>query len=129
MTRPPASIIEHVNNPRNAGELPDADAVGRASLSGSAPRCEFFIRIDGDRVSEARFQAFGCGYSIASCSMLTELVTGESIEQCTCLTPGDVEQALGGLPSNKRFCCEIAIAALKDALRQVDQADHFPSGH
>jgi NifU-like protein involved in Fe-S cluster formation len=92
------------------------DAVGHASLDGRAPRVTVHLRIRDEIVEQLMFQAFGCGVTIASCSVLTELATGRRIAECAAITPAQVIAALSGMPDDKRFCADLAIQALRDAL-------------
>jgi NifU-like protein involved in Fe-S cluster formation len=119
MSRPSASVLDHFDSPRNAGEMEAADAVGRASLDGNAPRVTIYIKRDGDRVVKSTFQAFGCGFTIACCSALTELVTGKTLNECLGVTPKNLSLALGGLPAEKEFCADLAITALRDAVNRL----------
>ncbi|MCE9556686.1 MAG: iron-sulfur cluster assembly scaffold protein [Planctomycetes bacterium] len=116
MSRPSASILEHLHAPRNAGILVNFQVIGRADLEGRAPRIAIYLEIAGDLVQRASFQAFGCGYSIACCSVLTELVSGRSLVNCREISALDVESVLGGLPSEKQFCAELAVAAFHNGL-------------
>jgi NifU-like protein involved in Fe-S cluster formation len=99
--------------------MPAPDAVGEADLRGRAPRFTIYLKANGDRVTQARFQTFGCGYSIAACSALTEMVTGKTISECQAITPDQVVAALDGMPEEKRFCADLAVAALRDALEKL----------
>jgi NifU-like protein involved in Fe-S cluster formation len=95
------------------------DAVGEADLRGHAPRFTIYLQASGGRVTQARFQTFGCGYSIAACSALTELITGKTISECQAITADQVVTALDGMPEEKRFCADLAVAALRDALQKL----------
>jgi NifU-like protein involved in Fe-S cluster formation len=109
--------MDHFNAPRNAGQLADADAVGRADLNGNAPRITFFLTVREERVAGASFLAFGCGATIACCSMLTEMIKARSLADCATIRPSELVDALDGLPSGKVFCADLAIAALTNALK------------
>jgi NifU-like protein involved in Fe-S cluster formation len=109
-------LLDHARSPRNAGRMHEPDRIGEASLDGSAPRVTIQLRIVGDHVVEARFLAFGCGVTIAACSMLTEMIRGRHVHDLQRLEPGDVIDALDGMPSDKAFCADLAVAALRDAL-------------
>lgn len=111
-------VMEHFQDPQNAGVLSDADAVGKASVGGHAPYMTLFLRIDEGQVQAARFKSFGCGYSIAAGSMLTVLITGRTLAACQALTTQELERALGGLPQHKRFCAQLAINAMHNGLEQ-----------
>lgn len=109
-------VIDHYENPRNPGTLPDADGVGQA---GDGRNGDLLIRISlrsaGGVVEEARFRAFGCSASIASASVATELLAGRSLEAAEQLAPEEIEAALGGLPDHKRHCARYAAEAARAA--------------
>ena len=120
MTAPYSSTLwDHFNAPRNAGEMRAPDAIGRASINGRAPHFTVYLKATDRKVTRATFQTFGCGYSIAACSALTELVTGKTISECRGITADHVVTALDGMPEEKRFCADLAIAALRDALEKL----------
>lgn len=108
--------MEHLTSPSNAGRLETPDFVGKSSLNGRAPRMELYIQVDHGTVSRATFQTFGCGFSIACCSVLTEMMLGQTISQCLTMNPDHIDEALGGLPPNKKFCADMAIQAMRDGL-------------
>jgi NifU-like protein involved in Fe-S cluster formation len=116
-----AKLSDHFNSPRNGGALENADAVGHGSLDGSAPYTTIFLRIEDSTIRQAGFQTFGCGVSIACASVLTELVTGQTLDSGRRITAQDVIDALDGVPEEKQFCAGLAVAALRDALRQCEE--------
>ena len=116
-----STLWEHFNSPRNPGEMKSPDAVGRASINGRTPHFTIYLKVADGRVEKATFQTFGCGYSIAACSALTELVTGKVVAECRQLTARQVIQALDGMPAEKQFCAQLAIDALRDALGQLQE--------
>src|SRR4051812_16854722 len=77
-----STVLDHALSPRNGGAMEAPDAVGKSSLAGRPPYVTIFLRIAGQNVAKAQFQTFGCGYSIACCSVLTELAAGRSISDC-----------------------------------------------
>ena len=117
MSRFSATLREHARYPSNQGRLADADAIGQASVNGQPPYITIYLKFKDDRVSQARFEAHGCGVTTAACSVLTELVTDLSQDQCLALTSADVERALEGLPPDKAHCGKVAVLALHDALK------------
>ena len=114
------TLWDHFNSPRNAGRIPAPDAVGNASLGGRAPHFTIYVNLDGGRVTKACFQTTGCGYAIAACSALTELVAGKTIAECQAISVPHLVKALDGMPEHKRFCARLAIDALRDALGKSD---------
>jgi nitrogen fixation NifU-like protein len=112
----PAAVLDHFQNPRNAGTLPDADLIGEAGNPACGDRMRLYLKLEGNRVSAARFQTFGCSVAIAASSMLTELVIGRDLEALARLRNSEIVAALGGLPEHKAACSILAEAALHDAL-------------
>ena len=119
MSRPSMTVLDHANSPRNAGEMASPDAIGRASLDGNAPRMTIYLKIHGDHIERAMFQTFGCGYSIAACSMLAELVAGMPLSGALKVSAEDLLEKLTDVPSEKEFCAGLAVEALHDAVARV----------
>jgi NifU-like protein involved in Fe-S cluster formation len=109
-------ILDHLENPRNAGALADATAHGEAANPVCGDVLHLYLRIEQDRIAAAGFEVQGCPPSIAAGSVLTELIAGLTPEQARALTPRDVAAALGALPRNKEHCAVLAIDALRAAL-------------
>lgn len=109
-------VMEHFTNPRNVGEIKDADGVGEVGN----PRCgdimKMYIDIEGDIIKDVKFKTFGCGSAIASSSMVTELIKGKSIKEAMEISNQDVANELGGLPPVKMHCSVLAEQAIKSAL-------------
>lgn len=123
MSKPSSTIADHLDSPRNVGVMDDPHAVGTASLDGRAPRMTIYLRATDGSVTAASFQTFGCGYSIAACSRLTELVTGSTVGECLSLTHKALIEDLGGMPAEKEFCAELAVRALHDAILKLSPQD------
>lgn len=112
------TLMEHFGSPRNNGPMPDADRMGRAGTPGRGPFLILYLKLDGPRVSAARYQSHGgCGATVAAGSVLTELVTDRPVDDCLKLTPDDLIDALDGVPPTKLHAPALAIAALRDALK------------
>jgi nitrogen fixation NifU-like protein len=109
-------LMNHFLSPRNAGPMQDPDRIGLVGIPGQGPFMVVCLRLDGDRVTEARFQTHGCGATIAAGSMLTELVAHRSVRECLALTAEHLTAALGGVPPDKVHCPALAVAALRAAL-------------
>ena len=111
------TLMEHFSSPRNAGRLDNADRTGQAGTVGSGPFFILYLRIERDTIREAKFQTHGCGLTIASGSMLTELIVNRPLAECRGLTVERLIEALDGVPPHKRHGPALAIGALQDALR------------
>ncbi|MFN7947859.1 MAG: iron-sulfur cluster assembly scaffold protein [Blastocatellia bacterium] len=117
-----ATVLDHLENPRNAGELADASARGEASNPVCGDLLHLYLKVDGGRISRAAFQVKGCPPSIAAGSVLTEMIGGLTPDEARALTPGDVTRALESLPRHKEHCSILAIDALRAALAQLQQS-------
>ena len=103
-------------NPRNVGELENADGVGEVGNAQCGDIMKIYLKIDDDMVTDAKFKTFGCGSAIASSSMATELIIGKSIDEVMSMTNKAVVEALDGLPPVKIHCSVLAEQAIKSAL-------------
>ena len=120
MSRFSDTLMEHFLSPTNRGAMERAHLVGKVSLDDYPPFLTLYLRIDGNRVVDATFEAEGCGVTIACGSVLTELVRGRSLAECGQITVREIAAALDGLPSGKEYCAEVAIRALRDAIRPAE---------
>ena len=109
-------VMDHFMNPRNVGEIDDADGVGTVGNPACGDIMQMFIKIEDDKIIDAKFKTFGCGAAIASSSMATELIKGKKIAEAVKVTNDEVSTALGGLPPVKRHCSVLAEEALHSAL-------------
>lgn len=109
-------VLDHAENPRNQGVLEDANARGYQMNPVCGDVLSLMLRIQEGRVAEARFMTEGCTASLATSSILTELVTGMTLEEADELTHEDIDEAVGGLPSSKLHSAALVIGALKQAL-------------
>jgi nitrogen fixation protein NifU and related proteins len=109
-------VMDHFRNPRNVGEIENADGVGQVGNAACGDIMELHIRVQGDVITEARFRTFGCGAAIATSSMVTEMVTGKTLEEALQISNRAVAEALGGLPPAKMHCSVLAEEALAAAI-------------
>jgi nitrogen fixation NifU-like protein len=111
-------VMDHFRNPRNVGTLEGDDvAVGKVGNPTCGDIMEFFIRVQDDKIVDAKFRTFGCGSAIATSSMTTELVIGMSLDDALKVTRADVAEGLDGLPPIKMHCSNLAADALHDAIK------------
>ena len=110
------TVMDHFMNPRNMGDLKDADGVGEVGAAACGDIMKISLRIKDGRIEDARFKTFGCGSAIASSSMATELIKGRTIAEALTFSNEEVVHALGGLPPVKIHCSVLAEEALKAAL-------------
>ena len=110
------TAIDHAMNPRNIGDMEDAD--GFAKVTGPCgDTMEIWLRVRNDAIADANFMTDGCGTSIASGSMVTELAKGKSVSEVRKVSQQDVLSALGGLPEESEHCALLAANTLKEAIR------------
>ena len=109
-------VMDHFSNPRNVGELPDADGVGTVGNAKCGDIMRMFIQVEDGVITDVKFKTFGCGAAIATSSMATEMVKGKRLEEALQLTNQAVAEALGGLPPVKMHCSLLAEEAVKAAI-------------
>ena len=111
------TVMDHFRNPRNVGVIDDADGVGEVGNAKCGDIMTMYLKIDGDTISDVKFETFGCGSAIASSSMATELIKGQPLDEVRKLTNQAVTEALDGLPAHKLHCSVLAEEAIKAALK------------
>jgi len=109
-------VMEHFRNPRNVGEIENADGVGKVGNPVCGDIMELSIKVKDGKIDDAKFRTFGCGAAIATSSMVTELVKGKTIEEALEVSNKAVVEALGGLPPVKMHCSVLAEQALRSAI-------------
>ncbi len=109
-------VMDHFSNPRNVGEVENANAVGQVGNAVCGDIMKMSMRIENDIIQDVKFKTFGCGSAIATSSMATEMVMGKSITEALSLTNKAVTEALDGLPSQKIHCSVLAEEAIKATL-------------
>ncbi|MBU4240264.1 MAG: Fe-S cluster assembly scaffold protein NifU [Actinobacteria bacterium] len=109
--------MDHFMNPRNVGEIEDADGIGEIGNPVCGDMMSFYIKVDDDdRLSDVKFKTFGCGAAIAVSSMVSEMATGKTIDEALEITRDVVADKLGGLPKNKLHCSNLGADALHNAI-------------
>ncbi len=109
-------VMEHFRHPRNVGVIEDADGIGEVGNAKCGDIMKMYLKIEGDTVTDAKFETFGCGSAIASSSMATELIIGKPLREVAQLTNKAVAEALDGLPAYKMHCSVLAEEAIHAAL-------------
>jgi nitrogen fixation NifU-like protein len=110
-------VMEHFRNPRNVGEIENADGIGKVGNPVCGDIMELSIKVGDGVIEDAKFRTFGCGAAIATSSMLTELVKGKTVEEALEISNKAVAEALGGLPPIKMHCSVLAEQALRAAIQ------------
>ena len=130
------TVMDHFTNPRNVGELENADGVGEVGNAKCGDIMKMYLKIDNDVITDVKFETFGCGSAIASSSMATEMVKGKTVEEALAITNRQVVDALGGLPAHKLHCSVLAEESIKSAIKDYYdkngiEYDHskFPEEH
>lgn len=119
-------VMDHFMNPRNVGEIEDADGIGEVGNAKCGDIMRMYLKIENNTIVDVKFKTFGCGSAIASSSMATELIKGKSVDEALTLTNKAVTEALDGLPTNKIHCSVLAEEAIKSALE--DFYKKYPDG-
>ena len=109
--------MDHFTNPRNVGEIENADGVGTVGNAKCGDIMQMFIKVENETIVDVKFKTFGCGAAIATSSMATELIKGKTIEEALQLTNAAVVEALEGLPPVKVHCSVLAEEAIKAAIQ------------
>ena len=109
-------VMDHFTNPRNVGELKDANGIGEVGNSKCGDIMRMYIKVEDDTIKDVSFKTFGCGAAIATSSMATELIKGKKIQDALKLTNKAVMEALDGLPPVKVHCSVLAEQAIKSAI-------------
>jgi nitrogen fixation NifU-like protein len=114
-------VMDHFTNPRNVGEIADADGIGEMGNPVCGDAMKIFIKVKDDKIVDAKFQTFGCGASIAVSSMVTEMVKGKTIDEALSISKQTVSEALDGLPPQKMHCSNLGADALHKAIEDYQQ--------
>jgi len=109
-------VMEHFMNPRNVGEIEDADGIGEVGNPVCGDMMTFYIKVDDNHLSDVKFKTFGCGAAIAVSSIVSEMAMGKTLEEGRKITPALVAQELEGLPKNKYHCSNLGAQALNKAI-------------
>jgi nitrogen fixation NifU-like protein len=119
-------VMDHFRNPRNMGEIPDADGIGEVGNPVCGDIMKIFLKIRDNRIEDIRFQTFGCAAAIATSSMVTELAKGKTVEEAWAITNRDVAGALEGLPPIKMHCSLLAEEGIHKAINDYRKRQGLP---
>jgi nitrogen fixation NifU-like protein len=113
-------VMDHFTNPRNVGEIKDADGIGEVGNAKCGDIMRIYIKVnDDDVIEDVKFKTFGCGAAIATSSMVTEMVLGKTLKEALDISNKAVAEALGGLPPAKMHCSNLAADALHEAIKDL----------
>ena len=121
-------VMDHFRNPRNVGEIENADGIGEVGNAKCGDIMKIFLKIENGIIVDAKFQTFGCGSAIASSSMATELIKGKPLSDALTLTNKAVVEALDGLPAHKIHCSVLAEEAIKKAVQDYYEKNGIEYG-
>ena len=122
-------VMDHFRNPRNVGEIENADGVGQVGNAKCGDIMKMYLKIKDNRIEDAKFETFGCGSAIASSSMATELIKGKTVDEALAVTNKQVVDALGGLPAYKLHCSVLAEESIKAAVKNYYDRNNIPYDH
>ena len=114
-------VMDHFQNPRNVGEIKDADGVGEVGNPVCGDMMTFYVKIKDNKLEDVKFKTFGCGAAIAVSSMVSEMAKGKTVDDALKITNASVAQELGGLPPNKMHCSNLGADALHKAIENYKQ--------
>jgi nitrogen fixation NifU-like protein len=120
-------VLDHLKHPRNRGEMENPDGVGEAQNPVCGDMMRLFIKVETDRIIDAKFLTFGCGAAIASSSITTEMIIGKTIEEALRISDRVIAEALGGLPPAKVHCSVLAEKAINAAVSDYRGKNPSPS--
>lgn len=118
-------VLDHFRNPRNVGEIENADGVGEVGNPKCGDIMKMYLKIEDGVIVDVKFKTFGCGSAIASSSMATEMIKGKTIDEAMAITNKAVAEALDGLPPVKMHCSVLAEQAIKSALLDYSKKNNI----
>jgi len=114
-------VMDHFSNPRNVGEIENADGVGEVGNASCGDIMKIFLKVENNVITDIKFKTFGCGAAIATSSMVTEMAMGKTLDEALELTNAAVAEALDGLPTQKMHCSNLAADALHEAIKNFKE--------
>ena len=119
-------VMDHFMNPRNVGEITDADGEGTVGNPVCGDLMTFYIKVNHERISDVKFKTFGCGAAIAVSSIVSEMAKGKTLDEAMKITNKIVAKELGGLPKNKLHCSNLGADALHKAIENYRKRQNKP---
>ena len=119
-------VMDHFNNPRNLGEIEDADGIGQVGNAKCGDIMKMYIKVDNGVITDVKFKTFGCGAAIATSSMATELIKVKTLKEALNLNNKDVVDKLGGLPPQKIHCSVLAKESIESAVKDYCEKNGLP---
>ncbi|MDQ1371763.1 MAG: nitrogen fixation protein NifU [Candidatus Thermoplasmatota archaeon] len=113
-------VMDHFANPRNVGEIPDADGIGKVGNPQCGDVMWLYIKVKDNIITDIKFKTFGCGAAIATSSMITEMAKGKTLDEAKKISRQDVATSLDGLPPQKLHCSNLASDALREAIKDYE---------
>ena len=113
-------VMDHFTNPRNVGEIPDADGVGKVGNPQCGDVMWLYIKVKDNIITDIKFKTFGCGAAIATSSMITEMARGKTLDEARKISRQNVAESLDGLPPQKLHCSNLAADALREAIKDYE---------
>ena len=117
-------VMEHFTNPRNVGEIPDADGIGEVGNPVCGDMMTFYIKVDDNRITDVKFKTFGCVAAISVSDMVSDMAIGKTLKEAKSITNKSVAEALDGLPKEKLHCSNLGAEALAKAIENFEQRAH-----
>ena len=114
-------VMDHFTNPRNAGDLPEADGIGEVGNPVCGDMMTFYIKVQNNKISDVRFKTFGCVAAISVSSMVSEMAIGKTLKEARLITNKSVADALDGLPKEKLHCSNLGAEALAKAIADYEE--------
>ena len=114
-------VMDHFTNPRNAGDLPEADGIGEVGNPVCGDMMTFYIKVQDNKISDVRFKTFGCVAAISVSSMVSEMAIGKTLKEAGLITNKSVADALDGLPKEKLHCSNLGAEALAKAIADYEK--------
>jgi len=120
-------VMDHFANPRNVGEIPDADGVGEEGNPVCGDMMTFYIKVKDEKLTDVKYKTFGCGAAIAVSSMVSEMAKGKTLDEVLKITPDQVVKELGDLPKVKHHCSNLGAQALHKAIEDYRKKGTKPN--